>query len=252
MKFEDLDSKLRLYEVSHDYCVLPETYMVARLDGRGFSKLTFDMDFDKPFDELFTIYMRSLVDYLMESSGFSFIYGYTQSDEISLLFKEDENTFGRKLRKINSCLAGLASGYLSLKINRVVSFDCRVSQLPNAELVQDYFSWRQEDANRNALNAYTYWTLRSEELSARQATHMMYGLNKSSKNKLLFERGINYNQVPSWQKRGVGFYYKNIIKEGFNPKNQEKVYVERRRLVEDYDLSIKEDYRFFIKRLLNV
>jgi len=40
MKFDELDTKMRVFETTHDYCVLPEIYMAVRLDGRGFTKLT--------------------------------------------------------------------------------------------------------------------------------------------------------------------------------------------------------------------
>ncbi|WP_216701560.1 hypothetical protein [Gloeothece verrucosa] len=40
MKFEELDTKLRVFETGHDFCVLPEIFMVARLDGRNFTRLT--------------------------------------------------------------------------------------------------------------------------------------------------------------------------------------------------------------------
>ena len=40
MKFDDLDKKMRIYEQSLDQILLPEIYMVARLDGRGFTRLT--------------------------------------------------------------------------------------------------------------------------------------------------------------------------------------------------------------------
>jgi len=36
MKFDDLDARLRVYEMAHDHCALPGLYLVARLDGRGF------------------------------------------------------------------------------------------------------------------------------------------------------------------------------------------------------------------------
>lgn len=36
MKFDDLDLKMRVYETSHDRCVLPNMYIVARIDGRSF------------------------------------------------------------------------------------------------------------------------------------------------------------------------------------------------------------------------
>ncbi len=39
MKFDDLDKKMRVFETAADLCVLPELYMVARLDGRSFTRL---------------------------------------------------------------------------------------------------------------------------------------------------------------------------------------------------------------------
>ena len=35
MKFDEIDAKLRVFETSHDHCVLPGVFMVARLDGRA-------------------------------------------------------------------------------------------------------------------------------------------------------------------------------------------------------------------------
>ena len=40
MIFDELDRKMRIYEQSLDQVLLPEIYMVARLDGRGFTRLT--------------------------------------------------------------------------------------------------------------------------------------------------------------------------------------------------------------------
>jgi tRNA(His) guanylyltransferase len=35
MNFDELDTKMRVFETAHDFCVLPQMFMVARLDGRG-------------------------------------------------------------------------------------------------------------------------------------------------------------------------------------------------------------------------
>ena len=94
--------------------------------------------------------------------GFRMLYGYTQSDEISLLVHRDEQAFGRKLRKYESILAGEASAKFALLLGTHAAFDCRISQLPNPELVVDYFRWRSEDAHRNALNGHCYWLLRKQ------------------------------------------------------------------------------------------
>ena len=94
--------------------------------------------------------------------GFKVSYGYTQSDEISLLLDLKENSFGRKERKLNSILSGEASAKFSLLLGDIATFDSRICQLPNKQLVVDYLRWRHEDAHRNALNAHCYWYLRKE------------------------------------------------------------------------------------------
>ena len=140
MKFDDLDQKMRVFETAHDLCVLPALYMVARLDGRCFTRLTKEIhSFEAPFDSRFRDLMVDTAEYLMSGCGSNMLYGYTESDEISLLFGLEENSFGRKLRKLNSILAGEASAKFSLLLGAMACFDCRISQLPSVELVVDYF-----------------------------------------------------------------------------------------------------------------
>lgn len=168
MNFEELDKKMRSFEQSLDQVILPELYLAVRLDGRNFTKLTKEIcRFEAPFDTRFRDAMIDTTKHLMQC-GFRIVYGYTESDEISLLFHPEDHTFGRKTRKINSVLAGEASACMSLKLGTVACFDSRVIPLPNLERVKDYFSWRQEDAHRNSLNAHCYWMLRKKGVSARE------------------------------------------------------------------------------------
>lgn len=251
MKFDDLDRKMRVFETAQDRCMLPETYIVARIDGRGFTKLTKETHpFEAPFDERFRDMMVGTVRHLM-SCGFNVIYGYTQSDEISLLFHLNESAFGRKTRKFISILAGEASACFSALLGSPAAFDCRLSELPNRHLVEDYFRWRNEDAHRNALNAHCYWRLRKDNHTQTEATKKIKGLSIAEKNELLFQYGINFNEVPNWQKRGIGAYWKTLKKQGINPKTKEKVQVERRELFIDYELPMREEYNQFIGNLLN-
>jgi tRNA(His) 5'-end guanylyltransferase len=242
MKFDNLDARMRVYETAHDHSVLPDLWMVARLDGRGFTRLTKDThDFERPFDERFRDLMTETTRHLM-TCGFQVVYGYHQSDEISLLLHRDDTTFGRKLRKLNSVLAGEASATFSTLLGDVGVFDCRISQLPSVELVIDYFRWRQSDAHRNALNAHCYWLLRGEGLSEQDATARMEGASVSDKNELLFSRGINFNDLPAWHKRGVGVWWETYQKEGYNPVTDETEFAERRRLRVERDLPYGEAY----------
>ena len=250
MKFDELDKKMRVFETAHDLCVLPGIYIVARLDGRSFTKLTKEkMDFKRPFDIRFRDAMVSTVEHLMDC-GFKIVYGFTESDEISLLFDLNENAFGRKERKLNTILASEASAHFSLLLQSPGVFDCRVCQLPSKSLVVDYFRWRNEDAHRNALNAHCYWMMREQGVSARKATSELEGKTVEFKNELLFQNGTNFNDVPQWQKRGVGLFYEAYEKEAKNPVTGEKVTAKRRRLKVEYDLPMKDEYSKFISKLI--
>lgn len=251
MKFDDLDLKMRVYEQSIDQNILADMYLVARLDGRSFSRLTKEIcNFEAPFDVKFRDMMVNTVKQLMDC-GFRIVYGFTESDEISLLFHTGEQTFGRKVRKYNSILAGTASAAFSLQLGQVAAMDCRLVPLPNLERVKDYFLWRQEDAHRNALNAHCYWMLRKEGHDVKEATEMLEGKSVSFKNELLFSRGINFDTLPSWQKRGIGVYRWDVEKIGFNPITKEETKTARRELKVDYELPLGTEYADYVVSFLD-
>ncbi len=252
MRFDDLDQKMRVFETAADYCVLPGMFMVARLDGRSFTRLTKEGGrFEAPFDVRFRDMMVATAAALM-TCGFRVAYAYTESDEISLLFDQNEALFGRKMRKYNSTLAAEASARFSLLLGDVATFDCRVSQLPNVQLVVDYFRWRNEDAARNALNAHCYWALRKDGLDEQQATEQLFGVSVAAKNELLFNYGVNFNELPNWQKRGVGLYWEQHDIPARNPRTGESVVARRRRIAKQFDLPMKDEYSQFIGRLIEV
>ena len=241
---------MRRFEESLDQIILSELYLAVRLDGRNFTRLTKEIcKFEAPFDEKFRDAMVETVKHLMDC-GFRIVYGYTQSDEISLLFHREETVFGRKTRKLNSVLAGEASGYMSLKLGVPVCFDCRVVPLPNLECVGDYFAWRQEDAHRNSLNAHCYWMPRKKGASPKEATKVVEGKSVGEKNELLFSENINYNELPNWQKRGIGLYYKTYEKTGFDPIRQENVTCVRNQIWVDMELELGEPYRKWVTGFL--
>jgi tRNA(His) 5'-end guanylyltransferase len=249
MNFNDFDSEMRVYEQSLDQYIPEDKYIAVRLDGRSFTRLTKRMNFRKPFDLEFRDMMVDTVKVLMDC-GFRIVYGYTQSDEISLLFHPQERTFSRKERKINTTLAGEASAAFSLKLGQIATFDSRVVPLPNEKRVADYFAWRQEDAKRNALIGYCYWTLRKEGKTASQASRVLDKKGFKVQNKILSELGIEFDEVPNWQRYGTGIYYRNIVREGFNPIKNEKVLAKRRELFVDYDIPYGDEYRKYVLEFL--
>jgi tRNA(His) guanylyltransferase len=250
MKFDVLDKKMRVFEENLDQVVLPDVFMVIRLDGRGFTRLTKELlPLERPFDERFRNAMISTTTHLMDC-GFKVNYGYTQSDEISLLLDKGESAFGRKTRKLISIMAGEASANFTHAMGTQGVFDCRIIPLPTDDLVIDYFRWRGEDAHRNSLSAWCYWTLRKNGGSVSEATRALQGLSVADKNEILFQHGINYNDLPTWQKRGVGFCYRTEASSAINPATQQPVVVVRRKLQVQMELPLGVAYESMLRGAL--
>ncbi len=252
MKFDQLDRRMRIYETAHDHCVLPGIHIVARIDGRSFSQLTRSAEhkLEAPYDLRFRDCMIATLEHLVVASGFSVLFGFTQSDEMSLLLRKDESLFGRKLRKLISVLAGEASAKFSLAFGSLAAFDARISQLPDVDAVVDYFRWRHEDAHRNALNGHSYWLLRREGLDDHAATEKLKGVSVADRNELLFKAGINFNDVPAWQKRGIGVLWKEEDHVGLDPRTGAKVSKARRRAVVELDLPMKSEFEQLVRGIV--
>ena len=176
----------------------------------------------------------------MKDCGFNIVRGFTESDEISLLLASDSTQFNRKVRKLNSILAGEASAYFSLQLGIPACFDCRVIPLPDQERVDDYFSWRQEDANRNALNSWCYWTLREKGYDAAYAQSLIKGKSIEEKKQLLQQYEIDFDCLPQWQRKGVNVTWVEVEKEGWNPITQKATTAIRKEL--RHDLKLPEDF----------
>lgn len=250
MKFDDLDRELRRYETAHDMIVPARVFMVARLDGRGFTRLTKEtLDLEAPFDAGFHAMMVATTEHLMDC-GFRVIYGYTESDEISLMLHPAETAFERKLRKFNSILAGEASAAFSVQLGRPAAFDCRISQLPTVATVVDYFRWRQEDSRRNSLSAYCYWRLREAGRDPRRASRELDGLSKGEKQALLRDLGTDFGKVPAWHRLGTGLTWERYEKQGIDPRTGQATVAERRRLKVDEELPEGKEYGSMITRLV--
>jgi tRNA(His) guanylyltransferase len=68
----------------------------------------------------------------------------------------------------------------------------------------------------------------------------------SGKNELLYARGINFNDVPAWQRRGVGLWVESFEREGFDPVRQKPVTTTRRRVRVERDLPMGDEYRALV------
>ena len=178
--------------------------IIARADGRGFKKILEGCK--KPYDMDFA---RSMVDAsvrLFEDSGLTPSLAFTFSDEISLIFLEAP--FAGRIEKIDSVVAGLISGALSMAMGRVVSMDCRVVSVCKAEIVE-YLTDRQEETWRNHVFSYGFYMLLEEGLTNTQAMDQLRNMRDFEIHELVFRKGVNLANTPAWERRGVLVYRKD-------------------------------------------
>ncbi len=226
--------------------------IVLRIDGRKFTNLSHDLGLRKPYDEHFKdLIIQTSRDFFKE---FSPTFIYTFSDEIDILLSEIP--FGGRIEKMDSVFASFIAGSFTKNvfsagksIKKPISFDSRIIPLQKEDVIK-YFKERQDEAWRNCINGHAYWTLR-EEYSKKEATEILKKKKSGQLHDILFERGMNVAELPSWQRRGIGIYKKVVMVEGYNPIEKKSVQSRRKKIHVDYHLPIF-DAVFFDKLLENI
>ena len=167
--------------------------VIARLDGKGFH--TFCKGLKKPFDERLSKLMRRVMGSLVERFGANL--GYTQSDEITLVWFVDstsvsEYVFDGRFQKMDSLLAAYASSVFNRELQTFIPekgacteiFDCRSFVVPN--LLEAYHAvlWRQQDCTKNAIS------MAAQSLFSHKSLQGMNG--PSMIERMQVERGISF------------------------------------------------------------
>jgi tRNA(His) guanylyltransferase len=200
---KSLGSRMKIYEQAETGRVfLPGLPVVARLDGRSFHSFTRSLE--RPYDKRLSDLMVQVTVYLVGEACARI--GYTQSDEISLVFYSDgvesQIFFDGSVFKMTSVLASMASvkfkallpSFIPEKKNGLPVFDCRVWNVPSREEAVNTLIWRELDATRNSV---------SMAAQAYYPHEQLLGRDNSELQEMLFEKGINWNDYPSFFKRGV-------------------------------------------------
>jgi tRNA(His) 5'-end guanylyltransferase len=89
-------------------------------------------------------------------------------------------------------------------------------------------------------------SLRQNGSSAREATSALRRATSAEQNELLWQHGINFNDVPAWHKRGAGLSWQAYEKPGVDPRTGAETTAVRRRLHLDNELPVKDEYRALV------
>jgi tRNA(His) guanylyltransferase len=201
---DSLGDRMKSYEAVTRMVLTRRMPAILRVDGKAFHTLTSSVR--KPYDPFFAACMWQTAQALCEEVQGAEV-AFVQSDEISVLmvdYKTHDTSawFDGGVQKIVSVGAAVATAafgeafrdaFPGMK-NHQPLFDARVFAIPREEVV-NYFIWRQQDATRNSIQGLGH---------ARFSNKEMHGLtNDQVQEKLFQERGINWNDEPTWYKRGA-------------------------------------------------
>lgn len=196
---DDFGNRMKAYEAVETARKLdPMQPIYARIDGRSFSRFTGGMD--RPFDARMTAAMVETTKHLVHETHARI--GYTQSDEISLVWLSDspesDVVFSGKLQKMTSVLASMAAAKFARVCppgyeDRMPHFDCRVFQLPSKEEAANAFLWRAMDARKNAISMVAQGKFSHRKLHGKGQGDMLA---------MLAEIGVDFEAFPASFRRG--------------------------------------------------
>ena len=225
---DDLGVRMKTF-----YEQIPKTKLMRRcpvairIDGKAFH--TFTRGFQKPFDEVLIKSMQETMKYLCENIQ-GCVLGYTQSDEITLILVDykkltSSSWFDYEVQKICSIAASMATmafnrifadkvkefiyndgenyennseeyrlcSVYKNAVNKGAMFDARCFNIPKEE-VTNLVYWRQLDASRNSIQMVGQANFSHKELQNKSCNDIQ--------DMLMTQKGINWNDLPTYQKRG--------------------------------------------------
>ncbi|KAI0473826.1 tRNA guanylyltransferase [Xylariaceae sp. FL0804] len=200
-------------DFERDDHLLPNTWIVVRIDGRGFTKLCTKYQLEKPNDrralDLMNAAARAVVTELPDIT-----IAYGVSDEYSFVLHKSCTLFERRASKLVTTITSTFTAYFIHLWSTFIpetplspplpSFDGRAVCYPSVQNLRDYMSWRQVDCHINNLYNTTFWSLiQRGGMSVQEAHELLAGSVSGDKNEILFSRyGINYNNEPEIYKKG--------------------------------------------------
>ena len=248
MIFKTLKDKCEYYRSLTDYRLLPNGYILVMIDGKNFSSLIKNK-FEKPFDDWFINTMNNTCQHLLKNIQ-GCVGGFVQSDEISLLIKDNPETclpFDGRMCKLLSIIPALATSYFTKEIikhfifmhpDRMLScgtsgfsanfivnlidnmkdyvFDCKVWNVPNENDAFAWFLYRQIDCIRNSKQQFCQTYLPHKKLMKKNTDEQVQ--------LCIEETGHNWNKISDDKKYGRFFFKNSITKVNDNGEEYKRHY----------------------------
>ena len=227
MDTSDLAKRMKEYERAGQRYLIRRMPILLRLDGSHFHNFT--KNFKRPFDDVLIKTMQETTKYLCENIMGATI-AYTESDEITILLVDykkltSQAWFDNRQNKIESIAASMCTMAFNKffaqnvkefiynngenyeanseeyrlcevykkAVEKGAYFDCRAFNIPKEDVTNNFY-WRQLDASRNSIQMVGQANFSHKELQNKSCNEIQ--------DMLMTQKGINWNDLPTCQKRG--------------------------------------------------
>jgi tRNA(His) guanylyltransferase len=256
------------YESRFRFMLQRRTNFIIRIDGKAFH--TYTRGLEKPFDGGLMRDMAETTRFLCENiQGAKF--GYTQSDEISILVTDYDDLstsawFDNNLQKMCSISASLTTAkFNQLRVQRayrnietdpmehgltaydmcisealntkLAMFDSRIFAITEPEEVVNYFIWRQQDATRNSVSMAAQSMFSHKQLQGESGSSMQEMMHE--------EKGVNWNDYPTICKRGTSVWKKTT----FLTDTKDETYMRSNWVIDTEMPILTQDRNYILNRL---
>lgn len=229
----------------------------------------FTKGWKKPFDErLHQAMVQTTSDLTQEFAAWT---GFTQSDEITLIFppsnEKREILYSGRLTKLSSLTSSFASvrfyhhlldlvhnqkafgsnedKLVEKILNGKAYFDSRAFNIPSEDEVANNLVWRSSlDGRRNSVSSLGQAHFSQKQLEGLPNRHIILKLQEI--------KGINWYSMPSPFKYGTVIKRELFQKETWNPKEKKKTTVLRSKMVpKSFELTFDNVKEFVLKKYWN-
>lgn len=263
---DSLGNRMKAYEEVNERMLVANVPFIIRLDGVAFH--TFTKKFVRPMDDILADSMQKTMLSMCADIPYC-KYGYTQSDEITLVcviddVKKSDGFYGNRINKIMTVTAAKATKYFNkhfydnvekyrkepdsfknvtdIKIYEknlfIAEFDSRVFNIPEYD-IENNLIWRQQDAVRNSINNLGQAYFSSDRLKKKNTSQVM--------DMLMLEKKVNWNNCSTYQKRGC--CAKKVPVE-ITGKNNEKIIREKWMLDLEMPILTEDEARKELRDIL--
>ena len=211
------ERKYKKYENCTDGFILPDMYVVVRVDGHRLDKYTWETFPDDKYP-----LSQELTSALLETTRFIFCaetnisYSFTHGDEISVLLAPNGRSNERKRTRLGSSISSAAACGFYQAFLKPMLFHAKISELPTHDHVINYFMWQRKVAERNFISRKLGIALRDEKLDAKQINAVLQR-PKEELLALMKTKGLLTDQTPSHERFGTAHLWQHNSEQQKHP-----------------------------------